>query len=256
MFTWLKFGLVVAGVSLVGASCSSPLGRTGVVPPPVAPQAQGSPTIAPPQLPKAVPLAPPPVATVPTPAHAITVLPVPFTPQAPLAKWSEPYQDACEEASMLIAAEYFKGNKQLQLNPTYADKEILKLVAWEGEHDYATDVTAAEVVSILADYYHLQAQVVPFEASALRQALLVHKVVIVPAAGRSLGNPYFTAPGPLYHMLVVNGFAGTEFITNDPGTKRGENYRYNEGVLAGAAHDWNGGDVTHGQPLMVVVGGS
>lgn len=185
--------------------------------------------------------------------HKITVLPVPFTVQAPFANWELPYQEACEEASMIMAGEYFKGNKKLQLDPAYADAEILKLVEWETNHGFAQDVTAQEVASILKDYYTLEASVAKYNPQVIKQAILNRKLVLLPAAGRLLGNPYFRRPGPLYHMLVVKGFEGDEFITNDPGTKRGESFRYNESILAYAVHDWNGGQVEKGEHVMIIV---
>jgi len=74
----------------------------------------------------------------------------------------------------------------------------------------------------------------------------------VPAAGRELGNPNFTDPGPLYHMLVVRGYTENNFITNDVGTRKGENYQYKYDVLMNAIHDWNGGDVNNGQRVVIV----
>ena len=53
--------------------------------------------------------------------------------------------------------------------------------------------------------------------------------------------------------LLVRGYTDGEFITNDPGTKHGEDFRYSESRLLGAAHDWNGGDVPHGAPVMLIV---
>ena len=187
------------------------------------------------------------------PPHRITVLPVPFTVQAPYANWELPYQEACEEASMLMVADFLSGRRDLRLPPDEADRRILELVAWETEHGYPIDVTAAEVTSILDERFGLAAEVVPYDAARLRAELAAGRPVILPAAGRSLGNPYFHSPGPLYHMLVVKGYEGDEFIVNDPGTRRGESYRYHESVFPRAVHDWNGGDVDQGQQVMVVV---
>ncbi|MEK7496957.1 MAG: C39 family peptidase [Patescibacteria group bacterium] len=187
--------------------------------------------------------------------NKINVFKIPFTPQAPYAKWDALHQEACEEASMIMVAEYFKQNKKLQLPADYAEKEILKLVTWEEKNVYTMDVTASEVVKILKDYFNLEAKVVPYNVSVLRAALLKKQPVLIPAAGRKLGNPYFHRPGPLYHMLVIKGFQGNEFITNDPGTKRGENFRYTEKILNKAVHDWNGGAVDKGEQVMIIISG-
>ena len=189
----------------------------------------------------------------PTPAHALTVLPVPFTSQAPQANWEMPYQEACEEASMVMVVEYFNGNHQSNLETDYADKEILDLIAWEEANGYSVDLTAWEVADVLQKRYKLKEEAVPYDANLIRDSIKNGKLVILPAAGRLLGNPYFRQPGPLYHMLVVKGFEGNEFITNDPGTKRGLSYRYTEEALVYAVHDWNGGEVEAGKQVMIVV---
>jgi len=77
------------------------------------------------------------------------------------------------------------------------------------------------------------------------------RLVIAPFDGRRLGNPYYTAPGPERHNLVIRGYdsAKKEFITNDPGTKRGEGYRYNEEILYNALRDYPTGD--H-QPIVQI----
>jgi len=191
-------------------------------------------------------------ATAPKPASKIRILPVPFTSQAPYAKWDSTHQEACEEASMLMVAEYVKKTKGVVLSPEYAEAEILKLIDWETKYLFAQDVTAAETVKILQDYYNISATVVPYSAARIKQEIDASRPVIIPAAGRLLKNPYFRRPGPLYHMLVIVGYDGDEFIVNDPGTKRGQWFRYKEKILSRAVHDWNGGQVEKGERVMIV----
>jgi hypothetical protein len=65
-------------------------------------------------------------------------------------------------------------------------------------------------------------------------------LVIVSVDGRKLGNPYYTQPGPSHHKVVIIGHDpdNGEFITNDPGTSRGKQYRYPEQILFNAIHDY------------------
>ena len=79
--------------------------------------------------------------------------------------------------------------------------------------------------------------------------------VIVPAAGRDLGNVNFRDPGPLYHMLVIVGYDENDFITNDPGTRNGEGYRYKQQVLYDAIHDLTPvlENIREGRKVMMVV---
>ena len=56
-------------------------------------------------------------------------------------------------------------------------------------------------------------------------------------------------------MLIIKGYTKEgNFITNDPGTRRGADFIYSPGVLMNAIHDWNGGDVDNGKKVMIVVG--
>jgi hypothetical protein len=187
---------------------------------------------------------------------------VPFASQAPLGDWSMPYQEACEEASMIMAARYFKNDN---LNNNIMAEEILKLVKWEEDNGYPLDLTAAQVVEVLEKYFGLKSSLNKIVSETeIKKNLVAGGLIIVPLAGRDIGNPYYTQPGPLYHMLLIRGFDEEDFITNDPGTKRGEAYRYKYGDLLWAVHDWVGGsrefhdprpepDMQTGARVMVVV---
>ena len=180
---------------------------------------------------------------------------VPFTSQAPLANWDEVHQEACEEASVLMVIRYFQG-KSLG-TPEQANVDIEALVERNTALGFPVDDTAAEIITLLHDQDpSLSAKLLKNPtADDLKKVLSEGKLVIVPAAGQQLGNPYFTAPGPRYHMLVLRGYTANGYvITNDPGTKRGKEYAYSWDVLIGAIHDWNGGDVENGEKVVVVVG--
>jgi len=180
---------------------------------------------------------------------------VPFTAQAPLANWDELHQEACEEASVLMVMRYFQG--QSIGSPDEANRDIEELVAANEALGFAIDDTAAEIVVLLEDQDpSLSAKLLKNPTiDDLKKELSDGKLIIVPAAGQQLGNPYFTPPGPRYHMLVIRGYTEDGFaITNDPGTKRGNGYVYRWEVLMAAIRDWNGGDVENGAKVVVVVG--
>ena len=188
--------------------------------------------------------------------------PVPFAPQAPHANWDMPYQEACEEAAMIMIAKYAKKEK---FDAQIMDEEILKLVAWQEKNNYPIDLTADQIVEVLKKYFFINAYTdTETNVQNIKDLLNQKKLIIIPAAGRQLGNPYFTGVGPLYHNLVIIGYDEDEFITNDPGTRRGEKYRYKYFDLINAIHDWNGGvrvfkdprpepDITKGKKVMVVI---
>ena len=51
-------------------------------------------------------------------------LAVPFQPQAPFANWDMPYQEACEEASLIMADAYFAGQALSANDMDYAIKKL------------------------------------------------------------------------------------------------------------------------------------
>jgi hypothetical protein len=163
---------------------------------------------------------------------------VTFFPQAPYGVWDELHSEACEEASMIMVDSYFD-NTPLALNTM--EQAILNSVKWQEQNNYTVDVSARQVVDILKTLYDRDSTLITdVTAKSIKDEIDKGNLVIVPAAGRLLGNPYFSGQGPLYHMLVVRGYddSKNEFITNDPGTKRGEAYRYSYSTLIHAIHDW------------------
>jgi len=180
---------------------------------------------------------------------------VPFTAQAPFQRWDAYHEEACEEASLIMLKFYL--NKQ-ELTPKIAEAEIQKMITFEIEKqgDYM-DSSAEQIVALARDFYGIGNLkiVYDFPKEDLQKYLAQGRPIIVPAAGRLLGNPNFKAPGPLYHNLVLIGFEGQTIITNDPGTRKGENYRYDIDILYKAIHDFPGNlkDIEKGRKAMIII---
>ena len=180
-------------------------------------------------------------------------LDVPFTSQAPYANWGLPYQEACEEASLLMAWHYFRGETNMPKKKI--DSEIQKIVAWEIEYfGYYKHTDATQTAKMAERYLGLKAKLVyDVSVHSIKRELLAGNIVVIPTAGRLLGNPYYTGEGPVYHMLVIRGWDRKGFITNDPGTRRGENYRFPETTIMNAIHDWNEKDIYAGQRVLISI---
>ena len=136
------------------------------------------------------------------------------------------------------------------------EEEIQKLVAWETGNGYKWDVTIGELLTIAEKNYQLHGRIIEnVTAEDIRKELSNGHPVIAPTAGQLLGNPYFSGDGPPYHMIVIIGFDAKGFITNDVGTKRGKDYRYDEATLMNAIHDWNGSveTITSGAKRVLVI---
>lgn len=169
---------------------------------------------------------------------------VPFAAQAPFGDWNDPrQQDGCEEMSMIMAMHWIQ---ETPLTKTQALKELVDLVAWEEEtYGYSEDTSATTTALTLQTYYkHASAKTVENpEVEDILEALNQNSVVLAPMNGIALRNPYFNPPGPDRHMLVITGYDmdTQEFITNDPGTRRGEGFRYSFSRVMHALRDYPSG---------------
>ena len=182
-------------------------------------------------------------------------LKVPFSPQAPFADWNPPYDEACEEASLLMVDFYLQ---DLPLSRAKADYEIVRQTKWQAEQGYPLDITSIELVEVAQDFLGRQAKRYSEDEVTIdniKRLLAAGYPVIIPAAGQLLGNLNFRGAGPPYHMLVITGYDRDEFITNDPGTRNGEGFRYDHETLMNAIHDWIGSKETieQGPKAMVVL---
>jgi len=176
-----------------------------------------------------------------------------FARQAPFGDWENPfYQDGCEEASLVIVKKFFDGQP---LDEAIMKTELDAVESWElARFGYNLSVDTEEVAIMAREYYQLDVEISDeVTVERIKRELVAGNLIILPLLGREINNPNFTAPGPLYHMLVVRGYARDQFITNDPGTRLGKGYKYPYDVLINATRDWNGGDISNGERLMLIV---
>jgi hypothetical protein len=179
-------------------------------------------------------------------------LEVPFTSQAPDGNWKEErFQDGCEEAAAVMA-HCAISKSQCPISNGVIDKEfvkneILKMAKWQ-EDNYGSFVdTSVEDTAnrLIGEYFGLEYGVLRLASSGdIVRELMEGNIVITPMNGRLLDNPNFTAPGPERHMVLVRGYdhETKEFVTNDPGTRKGEKYRYPVDVFWNAIRDYPTGD--------------
>lgn len=180
------------------------------------------------------------------------IIKVPFTSQAPFANWDATHEDACEEASLIMVWHHLQNNPISSKGS--ADKEILTLIDYESKNGYGPSITASDLAKIASDYYKLKGTVIKNATTdIIKKEIAKGNPVIVPAAGKILPNPNFRNGGPNYHMLVVTGYDSKQFITNDPGTRLGENFRYYFSDLTNAIHDWNPDNILWGEKNILVL---
>lgn len=165
-------------------------------------------------------------------------LDLPFYSQAPFSDWSYPWQEACEEATVLLVANiYFNHNWSRE---EFRD-EILDLVQWEMDEFGAYEhTTIAQTDKILNEYFGLRTVVHENpDFDDLKKMLAKGHLVVMTFSGKQLGNPFYTNGGPVYHAMVLKGYKeGEKLIFHDVGTRRGEDYVYSWDVIKTSMRDW------------------
>ena len=182
------------------------------------------------------------------------LLQIPFYSQTPLSKWDAFHEEMCEEASVLNAAYYLLGEKpskeeheaELQKMQKVEKKEI-------GEWKSSTITQIKQLVDIYFESKIKSKIIKNPTTSQIETEIAVGNPIIVPLSGRDIGNPNFTPPGPIYHMLVIKGYDAQNFITNDVGTRKGESYIYKKEVIMRNIHDWNSKDIHLGGKRVLVL---
>ncbi len=189
-----------------------------------------------------------------TPAATSKNLDVPFTSQAPFAVWDIVHEDTCEEAAIYMAVEFYAGVSGV-IDPAVADKALLAMVDAETAQGLKVSVTVAELGAFAESFFPgIKATVIDNPTiQQIKAYINAGTPVVVPARGRELGNPFYSGLGPLYHLFTIRGYDGDNFITNDPGTRRGENYVYPQSVIMSTMADWNNGDVANGAKRILIL---
>ncbi|MDP2691575.1 MAG: S-layer homology domain-containing protein [bacterium] len=162
-----------------------------------------------------------------------------FYPQSPYGNWNLPYQEACEEASLLLSYYYLTG-----IAPDRAQfhQDLLDLIEWQtGYFGQYIHTSIAETAEMADKVFGLNNSMIIENPTVdeLKNYVSQGFPILVPTAARELGNLYFRGTEQFYHMLVLRGYDEKNFITNDVGTSRGENYLYPYDVLLKAIHDLN-----------------
>ncbi len=164
-----------------------------------------------------------------------------FVPQSPEKNWDEPWQDACEEASLLTVDYYYK-------NITSADTQTikndeLKMMNFEDQQNFTHDMNLNQMSFMAQNYLDYSTKIVSNPTTDdIKKYIAQNIPVIVPANGKILyqENKHFNDNGPYYHNLVVLGFDDNtqKFTVHDVGTQFGAYFKYSYSLLMNSIHDF------------------
>ncbi len=166
---------------------------------------------------------------------------VPFTAQAPLGDWESVEQgNGCEEASIIMAYSW-ASDREISLESAVDEIEAMSDFSFN-LFGHFHDISNEDTLKLFKEYFEFDNAYLEYEVSVgnIKEKLAQGNIVIVAVNGDILGNLYYDIPEPANHKIVIKGYeeAGQEFITNDPGTSRGESYRYKYDRLFEAITDY------------------
>jgi len=165
-----------------------------------------------------------------------------FFSQAPFANWDPPYDESCEEASILLIANELDN---MNLNKKSFDERLKKIVKWEEEKFGSYEHTnVKETEEMIKELFDFETKVHPNPSfDEIKEIISRGSFIVAPFAGRMLNNPFYSGEGPYYHMMVIKGYDDRtdekKIITHDVGTKRGKDYIYPWYIIKSAMRDYS-----------------
>ena len=182
------------------------------------------------------------------------LLDIPFYSQAPFANWDAVHEEMCEEAAILNAGLYLL-DKKLALKDY--EEELMKMKKIQKKEFGNYKSTTIKQTKKLVDIYFegkIKSKIISNPTvKQIETEISNGNPIVVPLSGRDIGNPNFTPPGPIYHMLVIKGYDKLSFITNDVGTRNGNSYTYKKEIIMKNIHDWNEKDIRLGKKRVLVL---
>ena len=165
------------------------------------------------------------------PEKIISVLDVPFVSEAPENIWKGSWVNACEEASIMMVDEYYKGNISVS---TSTAKTYLSNLFTVQKKLYGSDANSdsVRIKKMIDENTEFKAEIVINPTiEDIKNEIKAGRPIISLHRGFDLKNPNipFLPTGSSYHTVVVVGYddLNKSFVVHDPGDQySGANYTY------------------------------
>jgi 6-pyruvoyl-tetrahydropterin synthase len=164
-----------------------------------------------------------------------------FVPQSPEKNWDQPWQDACEEASLLTVDYFYR--QISQSDPQIIKNDLIKIFDFETQQSFTHDVNLDQMALIAQNYLKYTPKIINNPTTEDIKTYIFQDIpVIVPANGKTLyqENKHFKDGGPYYHNLVILGYDDNtqKFTVHDVGTQFGAYFKYTYSLLIESIHDF------------------
>ncbi len=168
---------------------------------------------------------------------AFRIKEVPFTTQAPLGDWGEPWNEFSEEAVMAMARLWYLDEQIISLDQiALMMKDIARYELEVFGSSTLSDIYQVQIV--LKNFFGMNSEILENpDISRMKEVLEEGSIIIAPINGKILLNPYYGNPAPSNHMVLIYGWKENYFITHDPGTSRGKSYLYEQKNILDSIQD-------------------
>ncbi len=182
-----------------------------------------------------------------------------FVPQAPEKNWDQPWQDSCEEASLLTVHYYYEN---ISPEAQTIKSDILKMIDFENEQSFPYDINIDQMEIVAQKHLGYTTKVISNPSVAdIKEYLVKNIPVVIPASGKMLykENKHFKQEGPYYHNLTILGYDDDQkkFIVHDVGTQFGAYFKYSYSLLMESIHDFpeskNKQDINSGDKKILIL---
>lgn len=172
-------------------------------------------------------------------------LKVPFIWEIPDGVWVKPWNGACEEASVMMVDQFYRGRKEEIIGRRESKQLMSPLFALEDRlFGSNADTNATRTLKIIRDYTNFDGEL-KFRPTIddITAELALGRPVISLHYGYDLNNPRhrFRRGGSSFHMMVIAGFDAEKelFYVNDSELKRGLDYPYKYDTIMTSLRDFN-----------------
>ncbi len=173
-------------------------------------------------------------------------LSVPYTSEIPDGTWTKPWNNACEEASIVMVEQYYIGNHATRLSRTEAKKLMWPLFGIQDKlWKSSADTSATRTARLINENSGFSAHIVDNPTiTDIEKEIRAGRPVISFHYGYDLKNPNipWRRGGSSYHVMPITGYDNIkkEFIVDDPGNHAtGLDYRYKYATIMGSLHDFD-----------------
>jgi len=185
-------------------------------------------------------------------------LQVPFIWEIPDGVWTKPWNGACEEASVMMIDQFYRGRKEENIGRAESKKIMSPLFAIEDKlFGSNADTSATRTLKIIEDYTNFDGKLKfrPTIDDITAELANGHPVISL-HYGYDLNNPRhrFRRGSSSFHMMAITGFDAKKglFYVNDPELKRGLDYPYQYATIMASLRDFNHAtNKANGAPVVI-----